>query len=298
LDSIFAQSLPLHEVVVTDDRSTDATPEILADYARRHPLRFSINPERLGFVQNFAKALGQCEGDLVAPCDQDDLWLPERLEKLVADLGDASLVYAPALRQIDPHGDERSIEVGEVFGHFLREKGTGRRVVELAAENWIPCHTMLLRRDVLNDALPIPSGQPYHDAWIAVAAAARNGICWSDEDLMVYRKHAASVTFEGDTPPPRALFEILFPNPQQKARRQEFCLKEQRRLDDFEQLCQLTAPERRMIEALHALYAEYPRWLRWYPAWLAWKMAPYFHSVPLIFSARCRFALKAALGSW
>jgi glycosyltransferase involved in cell wall biosynthesis len=81
LDSLARQTLLPCELVVSDDGSTDATLEIVQDFAREvpFPVRSYRNPARLGYADNFLKAAGLCEGEFVAFCDQDDVWLPSKL---------------------------------------------------------------------------------------------------------------------------------------------------------------------------------------------------------------------------
>jgi glycosyltransferase involved in cell wall biosynthesis len=69
------------EVVVCDDGSTDRTLEILVQFAERAPfrVRLVINDQRLGWRENFLKAASLCTSDYIAFCDQDDVWLPDKL---------------------------------------------------------------------------------------------------------------------------------------------------------------------------------------------------------------------------
>ena len=77
LDSLLAQDYRHFELVVVDDGSQDSSYSILQEYAARDSrLRCFRNERNLGFLQNFTKAFSLCEGELIAPCDQDDLWLP------------------------------------------------------------------------------------------------------------------------------------------------------------------------------------------------------------------------------
>ena len=86
LDSLAAQTLLPCELVVTDDGSTDATLEIVRDFAQESPfpVRVYCNENRLGFADNFLLATSFCEGELIAFCDQDDIWLPEKLIRCAA----------------------------------------------------------------------------------------------------------------------------------------------------------------------------------------------------------------------
>ncbi len=83
LASIQQQTRAPDELVVCDDCSTDRTLEILQEFAASaaFPVRITRNEQNLGFVANFERAIRLCLGDLVALCDQDDIWYPTRLER-------------------------------------------------------------------------------------------------------------------------------------------------------------------------------------------------------------------------
>ena len=109
LDSLYAQSYPPYEVVVCDDNSQDDTQIVLEKYHREKGLRYYVNENNLGPTGNFYKAMSLCEGDYVMICDQDDIWLPEKIEvtlghMLEIDNGKPSLVSSLA-QNIDINGD-------------------------------------------------------------------------------------------------------------------------------------------------------------------------------------------------
>lgn len=79
LDSILAQTYPIHELIIQDDCSTDHTADIVREYARQYPfIRFHANISNLGFNRNFQDALSKAEGDYIAIADQDDIWYEEK----------------------------------------------------------------------------------------------------------------------------------------------------------------------------------------------------------------------------
>lgn len=86
LDSLAAQDFTDYEIVAVDDGSTDATPEILAAWARREPRLVVLNQEHTGLVAALNRGLAACRGDLVARLDADDRCLPDRLASQVAYL--------------------------------------------------------------------------------------------------------------------------------------------------------------------------------------------------------------------
>ena len=81
LESLAEQTQKPAELVICDDRSTDATPEIVRSFARRapFPVVFVANPQRLHFADNFLQAASLCASDHIAFCDQDDVWRPHKL---------------------------------------------------------------------------------------------------------------------------------------------------------------------------------------------------------------------------
>lgn len=88
LDSLAAQErLPL-ELVISDDGSKDDTPSLIKSFILHAPflVRFEQNTERLGYGRKFIKAASMCKGTHVAFCDQDDVWLPQKLRQVSAVL--------------------------------------------------------------------------------------------------------------------------------------------------------------------------------------------------------------------
>ena len=86
LASLAAQTRLPVELVVCDDNSRDDTVAVLERFAAQAPFEVRIvrNETNLGFGANFMKASGLCRGDLIAWCDQDDVWAPEKLARCVA----------------------------------------------------------------------------------------------------------------------------------------------------------------------------------------------------------------------
>ncbi|MEM7166201.1 MAG: glycosyltransferase family 2 protein [Planctomycetota bacterium] len=193
LDSIFSQSYSELEVVAVDDGSTDATVAILEEYAAKYPLEIHRNAENLGFVRNFEKAVSLCRGDFVALADQDDIWYPQKLERLRPLLDDNLLVYSDA-DLIDEHGASLGTTLRDLYGGLRFVRGSHPRSFLLA--ECVSGNTMVMRRELLDHALPIPDGVPYHDIWISFVASARGTIDYVDSSLLQYRRHTESITVD------------------------------------------------------------------------------------------------------
>jgi len=190
LDSLLAQDWPTLEIVVVDDASTDDTPEILSVYAQRDPrIRYSRNAVNLGYQKNFETAMSLCQGRWIAPCDQDDIWLPNKLSRLERELtsSDALLAYCDSAFM-----DEQGHPMQERLSDRLNRFNTDDPLSYLLGNN-ATGHAMLVCRSVLERALPFPRGA-YHDHWLAYAAVSAGRIVYVDECLVRYRLHANTVS--------------------------------------------------------------------------------------------------------
>ena len=119
LRSIAEQTRPPDELVVADDGSTDTTIRIVEEFSRTAAFRVVIDAHglRLGFNENFARAIGQCTGDVVALSDQDDVWLPGKLGTCLTEFADPSVMgVAHGIRLVDrelkPLGLELQTDMG------------------------------------------------------------------------------------------------------------------------------------------------------------------------------------------
>lgn len=206
LDSLLVQDLPDVEIVVGDDASTDATPDILARYAAAHPLRLLPRDRNLGFVRNFERVLSACTGTWIALADQDDVWAPDKLSSLVAraETEDALMVFSDATL-IDADGALLAPSLWQALD--LRPEGAAEPHA-LRLRNRVTGCTCLIHRALLDQALPIPDGFPYHDWWLAFVAARLGRLVAHPAALVQYRQHGRNVIGVGRRPR-RSLAERL-----------------------------------------------------------------------------------------
>lgn len=198
LDSISAQSRLPDELVICDDQSTDETMAIVQDYRRRapFPVRVEINDERLGSTRNFEKAIELCTGDVIALCDQDDVWRRQKLLVIEAEfLADAEVgAVITNADLIDDHGSPLR---GDLWSRSTLNKerqralATPRRYDLLLGFPFTTGATMAFRGRFKPLLLPFPTNAPtfIHDRWISSVIGAVSGLSFVDEKLVAYRVH-------------------------------------------------------------------------------------------------------------
>ncbi len=200
LISILEQSMPPAQIVLSDDASSDDTVEVAERVVAEHrgTVRLDVlrNPTALGVTANFAQAIAATTGDLVALSDQDDLWMPHRLETMAARFADRpnlTLLHGDA-RLVDAEGQPLeqtllgAIEFTPAERAAYRE---GRVFDSLLRRNLVTGATTMFRRSLLEIAAPLPP-EFVHDEWLGIIAAATGEVDVYPEPLGDYRQHGGN----------------------------------------------------------------------------------------------------------
>ena len=191
LDSLREQTHEKWICLISDDCSApESFDEIRAAVGDDPRFVVSRSPERIGFYRNFERALRMVpQGvELIALSDQDDRWLPEKLETLRTEIGQATLVYS----------DQRLVDAE---GNVLRDTlWVGRRndhanIASLLIANSMTGASMLFRREVAEAAIPFPEapGLQFHDHWLGLVAMALGEVAYVDRPLYDYVQHGGAV---------------------------------------------------------------------------------------------------------
>jgi glycosyltransferase involved in cell wall biosynthesis len=197
LASVAAQTREPDELVVCDDRSTDATVAVVKEFARRatFPVRLRVNESNLGSTRNFDRAVGLCAGDTIALSDQDDVWLPDKLrlcEEALDAAPDAGAVFTDAEivdEDLRPTG-RRLWSFFEFDGGRRRMVLEGRALELFAVYNYATGATMAFRSKYRELILPTPpDGRYIHDGWIALMIASVARLTLIPEPTILYRQH-------------------------------------------------------------------------------------------------------------
>ena len=195
LNSFLEQSHPHWSLWISDDGSDDATLEVLRAFQRDHgdarDIRLIEGPQQGNAALNFMQLL--CHPELpagyVALSDQDDIWLPFKLERALRHLEGRPGAQVYAARSI--HIDDTGARVGAARMH------RGLPVLETAMmQNFLAGNTMVFNPQglALVRAGGVPQGIGHHDWWLTLLFMASGGsVVLDSEPVLLYRQHARNV---------------------------------------------------------------------------------------------------------
>lgn len=201
LDSILAQSYGGWRLLIRDDGSTDGTVAIIDEYVRSYPgqivrLEESCN---MGCVWSYEYLLYASTAEYICFADQDDVWLPKKLEHMLKVLmeseknaaADTPIVVCSDLRVVD--ADLEVID--ESFWHMVRLRpDLLQNPQQLGTCNYVTGCAMMFNRVAKELALPFAANAYMHDAVVALTTLYRGGkIIISQEKDILYRQHEGNV---------------------------------------------------------------------------------------------------------
>lgn len=187
IESLLCQTWENVEILIRDDGSQDKTPDILNEYRANYKNIRVFLEENRGVNRSFFELLKKSDADFVAFCDQDDIWLEEKIEiairKLELETGPA--LYCSNKILVD--------SAGETMVKQDREKrvpGFGNAVVENICTG---CTAVMNRKmaDIVRARLP--EHAILHDWWLYVVAAYAGKIIFDEHAYIKYRQHEENV---------------------------------------------------------------------------------------------------------
>jgi len=203
IESIFKQTRLPDEIIVCDDCSVDSTLKILSEFSKNFPVLFKIyvNKKNLGVSKNFEKAISLCSGDIIFLSDQDDVWLPKKIEKIIEVFNnnkDYCYIFSDAyITDKNLYFLEYTMWESISFNRFQRKKFMqGQQLEVLLKYNVFVGATMAFRSELRKSVLPIPEICT-HDEYIALIGSIVGRGYFIEKPLIYHRQHAHNVTGTG-----------------------------------------------------------------------------------------------------
>lgn len=197
LDSLEAQTYPALRLYIRDDCSPTVPLEEIEscvhECIRSFPYQIYRNEENLGSNKTFEQLTQEAEGEYFAYCDQDDVWLPEKLAVLQEKIERTSaLLVCSDMFIIDGKGMQTADSITKVRRHHTFRSGSGL-AEGLLISNFVTGCTMLIRSREAKAAVPFCPDM-VHDHYLALYTAVKGEILSLPERLVRYRIHGANQT--------------------------------------------------------------------------------------------------------
>jgi len=195
IDSILNQTYKNIHLIISDDLSTDKTIEILKEYEKKDDrITVYLAGENRGYIKNFEFLLGKVENNIYMLSDQDDVWLPDKIEKSYKALieRNVDLVYTDAL-VVDK-------DLNTMYPSFWKYLKIDKKVKydDIRSEylyNCVTGCTLISKKEFIKYILPLPCKSEFmvHDYWISLVVALKGKISHLDEPLIKYRQHGNNI---------------------------------------------------------------------------------------------------------
>lgn len=192
LQSILVQLDENDEIIISDDSSTDRTLEIIENFkdCRITILRNQLfkNP-----IYNFENALKYANGEFIFLADQDDIWLPNKIQITKEKLMIYDVVVSNCLVV------DRDLKVlhSSFFSLNKSQPGFFHNILK---NSYLGC-CMAFRKQILDLALPFPAKIPMHDVWLGLVSELFYKCYFIQEPLILYRRHGGNESPTGETSP-------------------------------------------------------------------------------------------------
>lgn len=193
IDSILNQTYTNIQLIISDDCSNDKTREILKEYEKQdNRIKVYYQEENLGYIKNFEFLLKKVENEIYMLSDQDDVWLPEKIEKSYKTLidNDADLVFGD-LEVVDE-------KLNIIYSSFNDYMKLSRKIDKYICDyrvnylyNCVTGCTVMAKKKNIEKILPVPAKSKYvaHDYWIGIISSLNGKIAYMPEKYIKYRQH-------------------------------------------------------------------------------------------------------------
>lgn len=199
LDSLYNQTIKFDELIICDDGSTDSTVKIIEDYIVRNK-RFNCNliknDSNIGWTKNFRKALRECSGDIIFLCDQDDIWIPSKIQVMRDEIerNKRILLLASNYSVLQDSPETNGPKGFKEDNGFIKKIPFTPRGLYISR----PGCTFCVRKELVNIMLANDNDSWPHDYMLWCYALTEDGLFIINQVLVKYRRHSGNVTRRKD----------------------------------------------------------------------------------------------------
>ncbi len=185
--SILPQLSHEDEIIVSDDRPGGMTEKIVRRIAQQDSRVIYVEGKSRGVVANFVNAIRHCKGDYIFLCDQDDVWLPDKVRRVCEAFDEG---YDLVLH--NAYVTDGNLNITDYS--FFEKRGSRKGIIRNIVKNSYMGCCMAFDRRLLKKIMPIPASIPMHDQWIGLMGEIYGKVKLIDLPLIYYRVHGGNVT--------------------------------------------------------------------------------------------------------
>ncbi|NWJ51823.1 MAG: glycosyltransferase [Bacteroidetes bacterium] len=185
LNSIMTQLANDDEVIISDDSSEDSTIDIIKDYSDNR-IKLIEGCTFKNPIFNLENALKEAKGDFIFLADQDDIWLPDKVNTTLEKLTIYDIIVC----------NGHIVDENENIIHesYFKWKGSGAGFIKnLKKNSYLGC-SLAFNRKILNYILPFPKKIAMHDIWIGMVVELIGKPYFIQKPLFLYRRHKNNFT--------------------------------------------------------------------------------------------------------
>lgn len=192
LESLRKQIKQADEILIFDDRSNDKTIQIIQNYIQHYKLekwKLFINERNKGWKQNFMDGMQQASGDLIFPCDQDDIWLDDKLSEIEKIMKEHQDIQILATNYYEFYDNCNKRNVGYKYkNEVLVKPGYELRLFNVQ----YPGCTFCVRKMYFEKIMKYWEKEYPHDAFLWRCALMDEKMYVYNKPLIYWRKHSDS----------------------------------------------------------------------------------------------------------
>ena len=199
IESILKQTWQDFRILIHDDGSTDKTVEIIDEFVSRYPdkmIRMKDTVKCGSAVKNFMHLSQYSEADYIMYCDQDDYWLPNKIELTLAKMQELETKAGkdiPILVFSTYALADENLKLLSYKEKNMQIASCHLELSRLVVQNYVTGCLMMVNKRLLTLAGEYHEGILMHDWWFALIASAMGEICHIKDVTMLYRQHTDNV---------------------------------------------------------------------------------------------------------